>query len=260
VCDRTPVAPLPNHHCGIGTAKVSTVDSSWVLIGVLGDYTNQGQLDSDGGEAIYNWKSGLLAGPGPEGFCNPSDTVPGYSSVPVPVPVPVPVLAAWGMSRCDTDASPAASTTLAPVTSTAPTSTTTPAPPSGSFAAVTGSWGAHDHWMTVGASGNGSLKYLDFSQCSTCDPGDAPSSTLAFQLTSGGSGSATGTVTASSDPSLYPVGATVKLSLTPSSPSATAEGAPAQTLSVSIGPSPDDQNVPYCAPPDSNNWCGEGIA
>ena len=195
-------------------------------------------------------------------------------------PIPAAVLAGWngiwshqpaGQSpggRCSnpttptTMSSPTTTTTLAPATTTTltPTPTATPAPSPGWFTGVTGSWAAHDHWMTISASGSGALKYLDFSQCPSCDPGDAPASTLTFQLTSGGAGSAAGTVTTSSDSSLYPVGASVQLALTASSPSKVAEGAPAQTLSVSIGPNPDDQNVPFCAPPDPNNWCGEGIA
>ena len=110
ICSRTTIAHNPNHHCGIEAAEMSTVDSSWVLFEVGDYYPTQHQLDSVAAEAIYNWKTGLLAGPGPVGFCYPSVTVPGYSSVPVAV------LAAWNLRQCNTGASPLASTTtLAPV-------------------------------------------------------------------------------------------------------------------------------------------------
>ena len=108
-------------------------------------------------------------------------------------------------------------TTLPPTTTTTVPPTTTTAPVS-DFTQWSGSWGAHEQELTLSPAGDGQLSYADLTLCPNCSFGSAPTSTMEFQLTSVSGGTASGTVTASSDPTNYPVGQGVTVSLAPGSP------------------------------------------
>ena len=73
--------------------------------------------------------------------------------------------------------------------------------------------------LVINKAGTGDLHYLDISLCPSCSSfANAPWSTLVFVLTSLAQGVATGNVTATSDPKIYAMGATVHVSLTAGSP------------------------------------------
>lgn len=71
------------------------------------------------------------------------------------------------------------------------------------------------------------MSYADLTACPSCSFGSAPQSTVDFTLTSVNGSTATGTVTASSDPTVFAVGVPATVSLT--------AGSPGQLLDVELG-------------------------
>jgi hypothetical protein len=234
VCGPTTVAENGSgHHCGIRTAKVSTVDSSWVLVQGVGDYNTQGQLDSDEAEAIYNWRTHLLAGPTHLPFCFPSNNVPGYGSVPTAV------LTAWGMSHCNTSSS-------TPTTATSATSATSPSP----LGVLVGSWGAHGAGITINSDGTFLLSARTYVWCgpgvpSPCDSIQGNSIISGVQvggtLRGDGPDSASGTITSSTTPSQ--VGSTISINFVHSTDSINVT-----TAGTSSGP--------FCGHNSPTDYCG----
>ncbi len=106
---------------------------------------------------------------------------------------------------------------------TYPTPKATPPPqPSattaGEFASFAGTWGAHEESLVIGNSGSGHLSYADLTACPKCSMASAPEGTMEFVLTSVANGEGSGSVTASSDPRNWAVGAPVEVSLRAASP------------------------------------------
>ncbi|ORV82674.1 hypothetical protein AWC11_02015 [Mycobacterium interjectum] len=86
------------------------------------------------------------------------------------------------------------------------------------IAPFTGSWHAHASKLTVDSDGSGRLTYADISACpSACaghdDYADAPSATVDFMLVAIVGDTATGKVSAASNPSEHAVGEPVKIKL-----------------------------------------------
>ena len=124
-------------------------------------------------------------------------------------------------------------TTLPPTTTTTVPPTTTTTAPVSDFTQWSGSWGAHEQELALSPAGDGQLSYADLTLCPNCSFGSAPTSTMEFQLTSVSGGTASGSVTASSDPTNYPVGQGVTVSLAP--------GSPGQLLEISFaGQGPEE--------------------
>jgi hypothetical protein len=98
------------------------------------------------------------------------------------------------------------------------------------MSALAGTWRAHETTLVINKAGTGDMSYQDLSLCPSCSPVNAPTSTLVFVLTSLAQGVATGDVTATSDPKVWAMGATVHVSLT--------AGSPGQILKVVIGGRP----------------------
>ena len=138
-------------------------------------------------------------------------------------------------------------TAAAPATTAVPPATTAVTPSTTStstFAAWSGSWGAHEQSLNISATGDGHLLYQDLTACPSCSFASAPSATMDFTLTSVNGNGASGTVTASSDPQNYTVGATVAVSL--------AAGSPGQLLDVSV----DGQGAGVYCNSTSAGQCG----
>jgi hypothetical protein len=68
--------------------------------------------------------------------------------------------------------------------------------------------------VVVDPTGRGHFHYMNMAACSSCSMADMPYSTMAFRLTSVSGATATGKITASSDPH-YPVGESVAATLAP---------------------------------------------
>jgi hypothetical protein len=134
------------------------------------------------------------------------------------------IIASSAKTPAGGEASATTTTTLAPTTTTLAPPTTTPSVPAqptpsvSEFTQWSGSWGAHEQELELSPAGDGQLSYADLTLCPNCSFGSAPTSTMEFQLTSVSGGTASGTVTASSDPTNYPVGQDVTVSLAPGSP------------------------------------------
>lgn len=80
-----------------------------------------------------------------------------------------------------------------PTTTEAPSTTSSTAP---NFASLAGTWFRHGTIpLTISAAGIGSFGVPDYSACPTCSAADAPTNTIAFQLTMMTGHSATGHVT-----------------------------------------------------------------
>jgi RNA polymerase subunit RPABC4/transcription elongation factor Spt4 len=123
--------------------------------------------------------------------------------------------------------------------SSQPSATTT-----GEFASFAGTWGAHEESLVIDSNGTAHLRYADLKACPTCSFGNAPIGTVEFVLTSFTNGEGTGSVTASSDPRNWAVGAPVEVRLTAASPG--------QFLDVVIG---GDQLINFCNS-TSEGQCG----
>ena len=206
-------------HCGVINLKVSTVDPSWVS-GTIGLFNAQDQPASDLAAVLFNVSSHQLIGPAHLGFCTeggPSagTAVPGYSYVPSGV------LASLGLSPCSSS----------PPSTTSPTTTQTLS----AFAAIAGTWGAHEESLTINSNGTGLLRYPDLTACPSCSLASAPPGSVAFTLTSVRNNVTTGSVTASSDPNNWTLGQPVQVSL--------AAGSPGQLLLVDIG---GKGNMQFC--------------
>jgi hypothetical protein len=201
-------------HCAILSMKVSARNPQWVLAQGVGYYAHTGPPSpqnsrSDLDQVIFNLRTRTLIGPTNVGFCN--------SAAPADLSqVPMNVLAGWGLGGCSTGA---ASTTTAtfPTTRTTATSPPTTAGAAG-FAGLAGTWGAHEASLVISNSG---------TLCPSCSNASAPTSTVDFTLKPVTTGTANGTVVASSDPKNYTVGESVMVTLKP--------GSPGQLLDVKIG-------------------------
>jgi RNA polymerase subunit RPABC4/transcription elongation factor Spt4 len=88
----------------------------------------------------------------------------------------------------------------------------------GEFASFAGTWGAHEERLVMDDSGTGHLSYADLTACPSCSFGTAPRGTVAFVLTSVTNGGGRGSVTTSSDPRNWAIGAPVEVSLSAASP------------------------------------------
>lgn len=128
-----------------------------------------------------------------------------------------------------TETSPSSTATTPSGTSTSTNPPTSPSSPAGANIGATfaGTWGAHETGLVINKAGTGDLHYQDVSLCPSCSLANAPMGTLVFVLTSLAQGVATGNVTATSDPKIWAMGATVHVSLT--------AGSPGQILNVVIG-------------------------
>jgi hypothetical protein len=211
--------------CAILSAHFSTVSPEWVYVQGLGYYTGtdqpptvqEGRSDLD--QAIFNLRTHQLIGPTNIGFC----AVPGTNvSGPDLSAVPNAVIVGWGLHPCtggtSTTVAPSTTTTVAP--STAPTTATS------GFTQWSGAWGAHEQQLQITPAGGGTLHYQDLTACPNCSFASAPPATMEFKLTSVNGGTASGTVTASSDSTNYAVGQAVTVSL--------AAGSPGQLLELSV--------------------------
>lgn len=127
----------------------------------------------------------------------------------------------------------------------------------------TGSWHAHASGLTINGDGSGRLTYSDISACpSACsghnDYADAPLATVDFTLTSVSGDTATGTVTAASNPSSDNVGDPVTVKLITgigdpfTGPPASVAGNNGVALQVSMGKMRDWN---YCND-TTHNYCG----
>lgn len=131
------------------------------------------------------------------------------------------------------------------------------------IAPFTGSWHAHASELTVNSDGSGRLTYADISVCpSACDGhddyADAPPATVDFTLLSVLGDTATGSVSAASNPSEYTVGGPVTIKLVAgigypfTGPPASVLGNNGVALQVSIGLT---QGWNYCND-TTHNYCG----
>jgi hypothetical protein len=221
--------------CAVHSMHVSTVSPEWVFVQGLGYYTGTDQpprvqeARSDLDEAILNLRTHRLIGPTNVGFCHVAGT---NVSGPDLSAVPTAVILAWGLHPCTSGSSPSVTTvvpsTTAPVapSTTPPSASAPPTPAVSEFTQWSGSWGAHEQALELSQTGGGHLSYQDLTLCPNCSFGGAPTSTMDFQLTSVNGGTASGTVTASSDPTNYAVGQVVTVSLAP--------GSPGQLLELSV--------------------------
>lgn len=219
--------------------KVSTINSRWILAEGVGYYLGtavhpqESDARSDLSEGVYDAMAHQALTLDHISDCS--------SALRILEPVPPAVVTEWGFGSCSTGQSGASSTTTIPssttvasTTSTGPPTTTTTTAPPGSVAtssldlgAIAGSWGAHEQSLNITSGGQGTLSYADLGLCPTCSEGGAPTSTVQFQLTSGNGTSASGTVTAASNPQEYQVGESVGLQVT--------TGSPGQILNVKVG-------------------------
>ena len=214
--------------CAILSMHVSTVSPEWVYVQGLGYYAGTDQpptvqeARSDLGEAILNQRTHQLIGPTNIGFCG----VPGANvSGPDLSAVPNAVIVAWGLHPCIG----ATSTTVAPPTTTTVARSTQPTQPTTAASGYTqwsGAWGAHEQQLEISAAGDGTLSYQDLTACPNCSFASAPTATMQFVLSSVNGGTASGTVTATSDATNYAIGQAVTVSL--------AAGSPGQLLELSV--------------------------
>jgi hypothetical protein len=127
------------------------------------------------------------------------------------------------------------STTTSSTTTTNVAPSTSPTSVVSGFTQWSGAWGAHEQQLEISPTGDGTLSYQDLTACPNCSFASAPTATMEFMLTSVNGGTASGTVTASSDSTNYAVGQEVMVSL--------AAGSPGQLLELSVaGQGP----VTYC--------------
>ncbi|MCV7381411.1 hypothetical protein BST11_17975 [Mycobacterium alsense] len=130
------------------------------------------------------------------------------------------------------------------------------------IAPFTGSWHAHASKLTVDSDGSGRLTYADISACpSACDGhndyADAPQATVDVMLVSVLGDTATGSVSAASNPSEYTVGEPVTIKLVTgigdpfTGPPASVSGNNGVALQVSIG----TRGANYCND-TTHNYCG----
>jgi hypothetical protein len=103
---------------------------------------------------------------------------------------------------------------------------------------------ADGSWVLVKLKWAGHLNYADLTACPSCSFGSAPRGTVEFVLTSVTNGKGTGSVTASSDPRTWALGAPVEVSLSAASPG--------QFLDVIIG---GKQIINFCNS-TSEGQCG----
>jgi hypothetical protein len=131
------------------------------------------------------------------------------------------------------------------------------------IAPFTGSWHAHASGLTIASDGSGRLAYADISACpDACgghdDYADAPEATVDFTLTAVAADTATGSVSAASDPGNYPVGGAVTIRLVTglgepfTGPPASVSGNNGVALQVSMGRM---QGWNYCND-TTHNYCG----
>jgi hypothetical protein len=213
--------------CAIHAMHVSTVSPEWVFVQGLGYYAGTDQpprvqeARSDLDEAILNLRTHRLIGPTNVGFCHVAGT---NVAGPDLSAVPTAVILAWGLHPCTGGSTPSVTTVVPSTTppvapSTAPPSASAPPTPAVSqFTQWSGSWGAHELELEVSPTGDGHLSYQHLTLCPNCSFGGAPTSTMDFQLSSVTGGTASGTVTASSDATNFGVGQDVTVSLAPGSP------------------------------------------
>jgi hypothetical protein len=127
----------------------------------------------------------------------------------------------------------------------------------------TGSWHAHASALTINSDGTGRLIYADISACpSACsghdDYADAPPATVDFSLTSVSDASATGSVTAASNPANDTIGEPVTVNLVTgigapfTGPPASVSGNDGVALEVSMGKM---QGWNFCND-TTHNYCG----
>jgi hypothetical protein len=133
------------------------------------------------------------------------------------------------------------------------------------IAPFTGSWHAHASGLTIAGDGSGRLTYADITACpSGCgghdDYADAPQATVDFTLTAVSADTATGSVSATSDPGNDTVGEPVTITLVTgigdpfTGPPASVSGNNGVVLQVSMGKMRDWN---YCND-TTHNYCGGG--
>ena len=76
-----------------------------------------------------------------------------------------------------------------------------------------GTWHAHAEGLTIESNGHGNETYADLRACPSCSYASAPRGSMDFVLTSVSGDTATGTVTAESDPLNDPIGGPVTVTL-----------------------------------------------
>jgi hypothetical protein len=81
-----------------------------------------------------------------------------------------------------------------------------------------GSWGAHETSLIITRAGTGHENYADLRRCPNCSFATAPRGTITFTLTSGTRRTATGHVTATSNPRNAAKGTRVRVKLVAGSP------------------------------------------
>jgi hypothetical protein len=127
------------------------------------------------------------------------------------------------------------------------------------IAPFVGQWHAHQSGLTINADGSGHLTYSDINACSgPCSFADAPTGTADFTLTSVSGGTATGSVTATSDTNNDTVGGPVTIKVVTgigypyTGPPASVSGNNGVVLAVSMGKMRDWN---YCND-TTHNYCG----
>lgn len=126
------------------------------------------------------------------------------------------------------------------------------------LAPFVGSWQAHASGLVIQPTGPGRLTYSDLTACPSCSDGTAPTGTVDFTLTSVSGGTATGSVTATSDTNNDTVGGPVTIKLVTgigypyTGPPASVSGNNSVVLTVSMGKMRDWN---YCND-TTHNYCG----
>ncbi|MGB6209118.1 hypothetical protein [Mycobacterium sp.] len=113
------------------------------------------------------------------------------------------------------------------------------------LAPFVGSWHAHEEGLNIQPNGNGHETYADTSTCPNAPAaGCGITGTVDFTLTSVSGDTATGTITAASNPN-HPIGGPVTIKLV--------GGGQGLQLSIAGG----DQGFPFCNSNDATNYyCG----
>jgi serine/threonine protein kinase len=148
---------------------------------------------------------------------------PAYTPPPAPVYTPPP----------------APAHTPSPALPPPPTSTAIPG-----LSAFEGTWHAHQSKIVIDSTGSGRLTYQDAAACPSCSFATMPTATVDFTLTSMSNGTATGTITASSDTQNDTVGGSVTMTLV--------TAGSGEAIQVTMGKMSDWN---YCNPA-AGNYCG----